>query len=148
VVTAAELRSGAAVLPQTSQRHIVAASDDLRDLVQPLSPRLGLVQVRDRATWQRLAACLPQLGPAPDFRHGSLIGLVATLGTPLDGGWPLDWNAVRLHRGAGLVEARFNGGNYLPDGATYIETAYVDQLQTVLAVAIDDVWYYPQSARR
>jgi hypothetical protein len=115
----------------------------LRPLYTPLGRRLGLIQVRDAGEWQQLLRAAPSAGPDPDFRRGIIVGLVSPCGSSLDGTWPFSWEAVRMYEGAGLLEARFNAGNYLPDGTTYLETAYVEGLAAVLVVSVDGVNYYP-----
>ena len=143
-ITATALEAAPATAPPAPQRHILSDPAELRPLYQPLGRRIGLIEVRDRLGWDRLARAIPDLGPCPDLRRGMIIGIASESGTPLDGGWPLQWETIRMCRGAALLEAHFNGGNYLPDGAIYLETAYVEQANAVLAVAVDGLWYYPR----
>lgn len=125
------------------QRHVVSDRDALRPLCQPLGRRVGLVQVRDVREWEQLARAVPQLGSCPDLALGIVVGLLSEGGIPLEDDWPFEWQALRLRDGAGLIEAHFNGGNYLPDDTVLIETAYVPNLKAVLAVSVDGTWYFP-----
>jgi hypothetical protein len=121
----------------------VADSTTLRDLCTPLGPRLGLLQVRSAADWSRLAAAAPGLGPRPDLRAGMVIGLACWAGTTLDGRRPVRIDGIRVYHGAGLLEARFQGGTFLPDGATTLETAYVPGLVALLAADINGTTFCP-----
>ena len=129
--------------PAQTQRFVVPDASALRPLYTPLGRRLGLIQVRDRSEWQQLQRAVPSLGPVPDFRRGMVVGLASPCGRPLNNVWPFSWDAVRIHDGAGLIEAQFNAGSYLPDGTTYLETAQVEGLAAVLVVSVDGVNYYP-----
>jgi hypothetical protein len=117
--------------------------EPLRGLVSPLGPRLGLLRVRSAAQWSRLTSAAPELGRCPDFGRGIVVGLVCWAGSPVDGQWPIHIDAIRLREGAGLIEARFQGGSYLPDGATYLETAHVPGLTDVLVVDINGTTFCP-----
>jgi hypothetical protein len=131
-----------AKVPATT-RHLVGDPDALRPLYQPLGRRLGLIQVRDAYEWDQFTRATGSTAPCPDLRRGIVVGLVSDTGTPLAGGWPFRWEAIRVSDRAGLIEAHFNGGNYLADGTTYLETAYIDGLSAVLVVSVDGVQYYP-----
>ncbi len=126
------------------RRFVVSDTEALRKLCQPLGHHLALVQIRSHEDWQQLARAVPQIGPCPDLTHGRMVGLVTEAGLPLGGGWPLNWDAVRVVDGAALIEAHFAPGNYLPDGLTCLETAYVENLRSVLVVAVDNAHYYPE----
>jgi hypothetical protein len=142
-ISAAALESAPPRRPDGAQRCIVTQASALRHLYQPLARRFGLIQIRTPKDWEVLASVAPVRGPCPDLSRGTLVGLLSETGTPLDGEWPLRWYAVRVHDGAGLLEASFHAGSFLPDGATYLETAYVPDLLAVLVVSVDGTWYYP-----
>ena len=143
-ITMAALESAPPVL-STDVRHVVVANPAaLRDLCMPLGTRLGLLQIRSAAEWERVARVAPQIGSRPDLRNGTLIGLACWAGTPVDGRWPVHIDAIRIHDGAGLVTAVFEGGTYLPDGTAVIETAHVPGLAIVLAVDLNGTTFYPQ----
>ena len=128
----------------TTNRCMALNAEALRPLSQPFGERIALIQVRNRRDWEQLSQAVADIGPCPDLGRGIVIGLASQAGTPLDGRWPFALDAVRVHQGAGLIEARFHGGTYLPDGTTYLETAYVEGLSAVLVVAVDGQRYYPE----
>lgn len=143
-ITMAALESAPSAPTAGIERLIVSDPLALQEMCTPLGRRLGLVQVRCRSDWIRLARAVPQIGPCPDLRHGMLVGLACWAGTPVDGHWPLRIDAVRVHDGAGLVEADFHGGSYLPDGTTFLEIAHVAGMSAVLAVDINGTTFYPE----
>jgi len=110
----------------------------------PLGPRLGLLQIRTTEQWQRLARAAPQLGACPDLAHGMVIGLACWAGEPVSGTWPVRIDAVRVADGAGLLEAHFAGGSYLPDGSARLETVFVPAFVNVLVADIDGTMFYPE----
>lgn len=124
-------------------RLVVADAEALRFLCTPLGPRLGLVEIHSPRQWEFLAQVAPQIGRCPDLRAGTLVGIACWAGTPVDGRWPVQLEAVQVHQGAGLLKARFRGGNYLPDGTARLETAYVEGLRAVLVVDVNGTDFYP-----
>ena len=142
-VTVHSLETAPSMRPRETRRAIVAESTSLHDLCSPLGGRLGLIQVRSARDWSRLARVVPQLGPCPDFSRGMIVGLASWTGLPVDGEWPICLESVRLRHGAGLVAARFHSGSYLPDGTTYVETAFVENLNAVLILDVNGVRFYP-----
>jgi len=130
--------------PHGAARFVISDPAALGPLYNPLGKRMGLVQVRDEAEWAQLRRAVPQIGACPDLRGGIVVGLVCPAGTSLSGQWPFAWDTVRVYRGAGLIEAEFNGGSYLPDSTTYLEAAQIDGLSAVLVVAVDGIHYLPQ----
>lgn len=123
---------------------IVSQPDALRGICTPLGPRLGLIQVRNAADWARLAQAVPGLGSPPDWRTSILVGLACWAGTPVDGGWPVHIASIRVQDGAGLMEATFRAGSYLPDGVVYVETVHVRGVDAVLAVDVNGATFYPE----
>jgi hypothetical protein len=142
-VTVRALETAPTTPPYETRRAIVAESSSLHDLCSPLGGRLGLIQVRSTRDWTRLTQVVPQLGPCPDFSRGMIIGLASWTGLPVNGEWPICLESVRLHQGAGLVGARFHSGSYLPDSTTYIETAFVENLDAVLILDVNGVRFFP-----
>ena len=138
-----ELETAPVIQPHATRRHIVSDPAALRPLYQPLGRRFGLIQVCSEDQWEQLSRAAQRMGPCPNLRRGIVVGLVSEAGTPLDGGWPFRWQGIRLCDGAGLIEANFNSGNYLPDGTTWLETAYVERLRKGLVVSVDGSRYYP-----
>lgn len=132
------------VEPGRTRRALVSDPTRLGRLYCPLGPRLGLIQVRSPRQWETLRRCAPELGPAPDFREGIVVGLASRAGLPLDGSWPIHLQSVRVHSGAGFATGRFKGGTFLPDGTTYLETAQFDGLNTVLMVEVNGTRFYPE----
>jgi hypothetical protein len=143
-VTLQSLESAPATSSSAIERHIASDPEALRPLYHPLGRRLGLIVIRNQRDWQQLSRAIPQIGPCPDLSRGMVVGLALEAGASLSGGWPVRWDAVRVYDGAGLIEAHFNPGNYLADGLTCVDTAYVNGLNAVLVVAVDGVRYYPQ----
>jgi hypothetical protein len=143
-VTVHSLETAPNVQPRETRRAIVAENTSLYDLCSPLGGRLGLIQVRSARDWSRLIQVVPQLGPCPDFSRGMIVGLASWTGLPVDGEWPICLESVRLHHGAGLVAARVHSGSYLPDGTTYVETAFVENLDAVLILDVNGVRFYPE----
>jgi hypothetical protein len=142
-ITAAEL-GAAPSAAMTPVRHLlVADAQALRELCSPLGPRLGLLQIRTRAEWSRLAAIAPQIGPCPDLERGTLIGVACWAGRPTDGHWPVRMDGIRAAAGSALVQASFIGGSFLPDGTAFLETAYARTVRNVLAVDVDGTAFYP-----
>lgn len=135
----------AAARPLTDRQcTIVSDPAALAPLCTPLgSPRLALVTVRSNAEWRRFCRATRDLGPAPDFRTGIVVGLVSRTGTRIDGRWPLELTAVRQCGPAGLLEGRFLPGTYLPDETPYVETAFAAGVTDVVAVDVNGDEFYP-----
>ncbi len=121
------------------RRLTVTDSEAVWTLCTPLGSRLGLLQVRDAEAWERVGAAVPALGERPDMRRGIVIGLMYRAGTPANGRWPARIEGVRSCDGAGIVEASFAGGSYLPDGTGLLEVVYVSGVDRILAVEVDGV---------
>jgi hypothetical protein len=73
-----------------------------------------------------------------------VVGLACWAGTPLDGQWPIDIACVRVHGGAGIVQARFIGGTFQPDGTAVLVTAHVPGLAAVLAADVNGTTFCPE----
>jgi hypothetical protein len=138
------LEAAAPLHSQARARVIVSDAARLAGIYHPLGERLGLIQVRTAAQWARLAALAPGLGTCPDLKSGAVVGVASRVGLPLDGHWPVHVQAVRGYEGAGYLVADFNGGSYLPDTTTYLETVYVPDLAAVLVVEVNGVRFYPK----
>ena len=143
-VSLRELETAPPHKPIKTQRQVVSNAAALRPLYQALGRRLGLIQIHSADEWRQLALAAPNIGPCPNFHDGLIIGLVSSVGTSLDGVWPFHLSAVRNHHGVGLIEAEFISGSYLPDGVTYLETAYLDNVSAVLVVNVDGINYFPE----
>jgi hypothetical protein len=146
VVTVASLESASPVEVDDRVRAVIRDVERLRPLCVALGPRLGLVEVRSPADWEVLQQVVPGLGPCPDLSTGMVVGVVSWAGMPVNGGWPIRMESVRVRFGGGLVNAHFEPGSYLPDGSGYLETAYVEGLQTVLLVDVDGTAFYPEDS--
>ncbi|MFQ5806479.1 MAG: hypothetical protein ACE5I3_08520 [Phycisphaerae bacterium] len=138
------LESAPAVEPSVTRRAVVSDPPRLEGLYCPLGRRLGLFHIRTASEWEVLRRCAPELGPAPDFARGIVVGLASHTGQPLNGQWPIHLETVRVHEGVGFAIARFEGGSFLPDGTTYLETAQFDGLATVLMVEVNGTRFYPE----
>ena len=143
VVSVRALEAAPPVEPTVMRRALVSDPTELREFYSPLGQRLGLVQIRSAEQWATLRRCAPELGPAPDFDEGIVVGLASHAGLPLDGTWPIHLQSVRIHQGAGFAMGRFEGGSFLPDGTTYLETAQFDGLGAVLMVEVNGARFYP-----
>lgn len=138
------LENAATVQPGATRRAIVSHAPELGSFYYPLDSRLGLFQIRNAEQWNTLRRCAPELGRCPDLKRGIVIGLASRAGLPLNGTWPIRLETTRVHDGAGLVTAQFNGGSFLPDGTTYVEAAQYDNLRAVLIVEVNGVRFYPE----
>ncbi len=136
-LTLSDLKASPTVSMQRLGRSLVVNPEAIRKLCVPLGPRLALLEVRTAGQWHQLQHAACELGPQPNLKDGMVVGLVCWAGTPVDGGWPIRVNAVHIYGTAGLVEADFQGGNYLPDGVGYLEAVYVPGLRSVLVVAVN-----------
>ena len=143
VVSVRALEAAPPIEPTVTRRALVSDPAQLRELCFPLGRRLGLVQIRSAEQWATLQRCAPELGPPPDFDEGIVVGLASHAGLPLDGTWPIHLQSVRIHQGAGFATGRFEGGSFLPDGTTYLETAQFDGLGAVLMVEVNGARFYP-----
>lgn len=122
---------------------VIADAEALRGLCTPLGPQVGLIQVRSPTEWTRLVRATGVAKPCPDFRRGTLVGLLCWTGTPIRGGEPIRIQSVRVKEGGGLVYAQFAGGSYLPDGTAYLDSVFVPNLDAVLAVDVNGVLHFP-----
>lgn len=132
------------VMPSATRRAIMCETGELDRLYHPLGRRLGLFQVRSPQEWELLRRHAPELGPAPDLDRGIVIGLASHAGLPVNGTWPIRLEAVRVYNGAGFAIGHFQGGSFLPDGTTYVETAQYDGLATVLMVEVNGTRFFPE----
>ncbi|RMF79053.1 MAG: hypothetical protein D6744_09465 [Planctomycetota bacterium] len=123
---------------------VVGTSPQVDDMYTPLAPRLGFVRAQTPQDWLALSEAARLHAAPSEYRNGTIIGVVSRSGRPLDGGWPIRIEQVRVTEGAALVTARFESGSYLPDGVSYADLVYVDEPVTVLALEINDVRYYPE----
>ena len=141
-IALADLEAAPAQRPTGARHVVVSDAQGLRALCKPLGPRLGLIEVRSAEQWRALEDAAPQIGACPDLRRGTVVGIVAWGGTPLNGGWPVEFDAVQVHEGGGLLKAKFKGGTYLPDGTARLETGYVPGLHAVLVVDVNGTPFY------
>jgi hypothetical protein len=144
VVSARALERAPAAQPSALYRAVVTDTARLEPFYYPLGRRLGLVQIKNADEWEALRAGAPELGPPPNFSRGIVVGLASRTGMPIDGMWPIHIESVRVYEGAGFAIARFDGGSFLPDGTTYLETAQIDGLAAVLMVEINGLRFYPE----
>ncbi|MBU0617269.1 MAG: hypothetical protein KKI02_06105 [Planctomycetes bacterium] len=144
VVSVHALENAPFLEPSVTRRAIVSDTAQLRELYYPLGQRLGLFQIRSAEQWEALRHQAPELGPAPDFDGGIVVGLASHAGLPLDGTWPIHLQTVRGHNGAGFATGCFQGGSFLPDGTTFLEAAQFDGLAAVLIVEVNGTRFYPE----
>jgi len=122
---------------------VVTDPQSLAPLARRLTARVDLIHVRSAADWERLRAVAPRIGGAPDFSRGAVVGLAVHSGRPLEPGWPLDIDALRVFDGCGLLSATFHGGSFLADGSTYLRLVQAPDLQGVVAVELNGARFYP-----
>jgi hypothetical protein len=146
VVTLDSLEAAPAEPIIGAERHLVGNAAALRPLCTALGPRLGLVQIRSRQDWRMLYELAPTLGPCPDLRAGTLVGIACWAGTPVDGEWPVELESIRVQAGGGLLKVHFCGGTYWPDGTACLVTDYVRGLASVLVVDVDGTSFYPDNS--
>jgi hypothetical protein len=142
-ITLADLEVAAPAPTHSLGRTVVSDADHLREICTPLGSRLGLLEVRTSKDWQQLARLAPTSAACPDLRRGIVVGIVCWAGLPVHGHWPVVLDSIHVCDGGGLVNATFEPGTYLPDGTTYLETAYVEGLNAVLAVNVNGTTFYP-----
>lgn len=123
---------------------VVCDESAIHDMITPLGKRLGLIEIVSPQAWDRLRSATAGIGKCPDLRRGIVVGVVSSAGKPIDADqWPIELSNVRLLEGAGFVTAEFAGGNYQPDGTSYVALAQVDGLHSVLLVEVNGVRFYP-----
>gem|GEM_PF-1120490 len=147
IVSLAELESSPPRAPAGLLCRAVDEPIALQPLIHPLGRRLWFLEVTNVEQWRQLAQAVPEVGPCPDFRRGTVIGVVSR-GTRLDGAAPFWLQTIRVHNGAGLVELSFNPGTYLADGSAYLEMTYVTGLRNVLVVNVDGFDYVASGSAR
>lgn len=109
----------------------LADQDDIpAEMLQRLCDEYDFLHVRNAAQWKALCRAVAWNSTAsatsPDFRRGSVIGLVARIGEPADVDWPITIDEVRVHDRTAWVRFRFASGLYYPVGgirhlvATYV----------------------------
>lgn len=140
-VSLPQLEQGTVVVPTDVRRTVVRDPSALGEAYSELAPRLGVVVIRSSAEWRQLAKVAPDLGPAPNFDCGAVVGVLSRAGSPVGAEWPVRVKHVRLSDGAGLLVGGFEPGSYLPDGVCHLEAAYVVGLETVLVVDINGLRY-------
>jgi hypothetical protein len=135
-----ELVEAEVVTPTMRWRgRLVSAGTLSGDIVTRLNEAFDLVVLREAGQWSRLWAAVgePAAPAAPDFSMGVVVGLVARVGQPVDGSWPVEVVAIRLLRGAGGVDGRISPGLYYPlAGPAFVELAYVPGLVRVRLVRL------------
>lgn len=124
-------------------RAVLCDARRIAPLLRWLGPRLALFEIHTAAQWDALRAAAPMLQGSPDFSRGIVVGVVSRAGIPLDGQWPIRIESVRVHDRAGYIAAAFVGGNYLADDTTFLEVAYVPNLESILMLDVNGVRYYP-----
>lgn len=144
VLTVHDLESARPTIPFDNRRSVASETVKECEFYRPLGPRLGLLLIKNRLQWEKLCAAAPELGPCPDLSRGMVVGVASHAGLPLNGDWPIRLEAVRVRSGAGFALAHFEGGSFLSDGVTFVETAQVEGLTTVLMADVDGARFYPQ----
>ncbi|MCG3129163.1 MAG: hypothetical protein CHACPFDD_04073 [Phycisphaerae bacterium] len=142
-VAVRELEHAPTVPLHDRRQALVSRVSDVAPLYTALTEHVGLIEVRRSAEWRVLARAAVGIGPEPDLSRGTVIGLLWRAGLPLDGGWPVEIDAIRVAQGAGYVVGRARAGTCLPDGTCYLDLAYVPSPATVLVVDFGNLRVYP-----
>ncbi len=110
------------------------------NLRESLCDEFDLVLVRSDVEWRRLgrAVGLSEADAGrPNFRRGSVVGLVAKVGQPANDAWPIRVEEVRLAEGSGWVRFAFQAGLYYPIATPpYFTAAFVPGLREVKVVQV------------
>ncbi|MBN1488367.1 MAG: hypothetical protein JXA69_00495 [Phycisphaerae bacterium] len=112
------------------------------DLVQPLCDEFDLVHIRTAAQWRQLRRALDLSNAyddrAPDFSRGSIVALIARLGEPAAGTWPIALQEARLDGSDASLRFWFGAGLYYPlETAPFFTATYVPGLKTIRVVHIN-----------
>lgn len=122
--------------------------DPLRPNVLRLTERFALLVVDRPRDWVTLQAAAPTLGPCPDLHNAIVAGIICSVGTPVDGAWPIKTSLVRRANGKAWLAADLTPNSYLPDGATCVELMLLHDVQDVAAVEVNQVLYERSSDAR
>jgi hypothetical protein len=138
----AALATSPPVQPDAEWRvRVPLGTEPLADHVCRLSDQYELIEIRSSAKWRSFCQMtgLADCDAAPDFSKGTVVGLIASVGEPVDGSWPTDISEIRLQRdGAAWIRTRFRTGVYRPLlSDAYCNLAYVKGLSRVILVEIN-----------
>ena len=120
-------------------------SSEFDRFAEPISDEFALIEVSDAQSWRRLKAALRlvHLPDEMDFRKGRIVGLVASVGTPVSSDWPISIRHVRLRAGVGSLSARVADGLYHPvRTAPFGVLAYFPGLKRLSVVRINHRVFY------
>ncbi len=112
------------------------------EFCEPLCDEFDFVQVHTSGQWRRLRQSLriPDSGSARSLRfsQGKVVGLLARVGEPANGSWPIEFDQVRLVEHDGWVAFRFAPGLYYQlQSAPFFIAAYVPGLGQARAIQVD-----------
>jgi len=106
-----------------------------------LCDQYDLIQIRTPQRWRLFCdqTNLTEATAPLDFTRGSVVGLIARVGEPADGGWPTAISEVRmLSDGTAWVRSQFRAGLYRPVLTdSYCNLIYVKGLRRVFLVEIN-----------
>ncbi len=123
------------------QARVPLGSEPVADSLCRLCDQYDLVEIRTPSKWK--AFCrqtgMTHVEPTPDFNEGSVVGLVARVGEPVDGNWPTTISELRLlANGTGWLRTQFRTGLYRPLLVdAYCNLIYVKSLRRVVLVEVN-----------
>lgn len=127
-----------------NHRFVIEDSDALRGLYRPIGKRAGFIEIRTQAQWDQFRRACPSCPSTVDWHRCTILALATWVGEPMDGRFPLKLAGIRTVDGAAMVSYTIAGGNYRPDGATYVDIAYADGVDSVVLVEVNGVRFYTQ----
>lgn len=141
-VDPASLATSPPIQPDAQWRvRIPLGTEPLADHVCRLCDQYELIEIRTPDKWQSFCqqTGLASGTPTPDFSRGMVVGLIASVGEPVDGSWPTAISEIRLQgNGAAWIRSRFRTGVYRPLLADpYCNLAYVKGLNRVILIEIN-----------
>lgn len=111
-------------------------------LTERLCDEFEFAHVRTQTQWHQLCRVAFADGRPPadrlDFQRGSVVALIARVGEPADGKWPLTIEEARVVDGHGWLRFQLATGLYYPvSSGAYLIACYVPGLKAVRIVQIN-----------
>jgi len=111
-------------------------------LTERLCEEFEFAHVRTEAEWRRLCRVVFADGRPPcdrlDFCRGSVVVLIARVGEPADGRWPLTLEEARVVEGEGWLRFQLATGLYYPvSSGAYFIACYVPGLKAARIVQVN-----------
>ncbi|MGB9624872.1 MAG: hypothetical protein ACPMAQ_08415 [Phycisphaerae bacterium] len=111
-------------------------------ITERLCDEFEFAHVRTPAQWHRLCRVVFADGRPPsgrlDFNRGSVVALIARVGDPADGKWPLTLEEARVVDGEGWLRFQLATGLYYPvSSGAYFIAYYVPGLKVARIVQVN-----------